>query len=323
MRTVNTSVFKRAIINKLLILPFLFLLIQGCMPGYQSEEKEEDKDEMISKPIKIITTSMEFQTVDTIASGWQTFHYENRSYENHFFLLDKYPEGKKIADGEKEVMLAFQKGMDLIIEGKPDEAMAEFGKLPDWYSDVVFMGGSGLISPEKTAITTLKVEPGYYVMECYVKMANGMFHSSMGMVKALIVTDDSVRTPPPVPDVRINVSKTSGIQFKDEINKGEQIFLVNFVEQTVYDNFVGHDVHLVRIEEGAEINELEKWMNWANPKGLMTPAPQEFTFLGGVNDMPAGNTGYFSADLSPGSYAFIAEVPEPSKYGLLKRFEVR
>ena len=38
-------------------------------------------------------------------------------------------------------------------------------------------------------------------------------------------------------------------------------------------------------------------MNWANPKGLIEPAPIAVTFIGGVNDMPEGNKGYFTANL--------------------------
>lgn len=63
-------------------------------------------------------------------------------------------------------------------------------------------------------------------------------------------------------------------------------------------------------------------MNWADPKGLISPQPKGIIFLGGVNDMPAGSTGYFTADLSPGKYAFISEVPNALSKGLLKTFEV-
>ena len=46
------------------------------------------------------------------------------------------------------------------------------------------------------------------------------------------------------------------------------------------------------------------------------------TFLGGVNDMSAGNTGYFNIDLEAGTYAFISEVSNTKSKGLFKIFEV-
>jgi hypothetical protein len=61
-------------------------------------------------------------------------------------------------------------------------------------------------------------------------------------------------------------------------------------------------------------------MDWSAPGGLQTPAPAEF--LGGLNEMPAGSTGYFTVDLEPGEYAWISEVPDASAKGMLKEFEV-
>ena len=63
-------------------------------------------------------------------------------------------------------------------------------------------------------------------------------------------------------------------------------------------------------------------MNWADPKGLIEPAPSTITFLGGVNDMPAESRGYFVATLEPGKYALISEVPETIRKKMLKTFVV-
>ncbi len=63
-------------------------------------------------------------------------------------------------------------------------------------------------------------------------------------------------------------------------------------------------------------------MNWVNPEGLMEPAPKAVTFIGGVNDMPEGHTGYFKANLEPGKYVLISEVPNASSKNLMKTFEV-
>ena len=65
------------------------------------------------------------------------------------------------------------------MEGKGEEAGAEFAKLPEWFGEVQFLGGSGIISPGVTSMTTLYLESGYYVFECYMKMKGGIFHSAM------------------------------------------------------------------------------------------------------------------------------------------------
>ncbi|MEJ2594431.1 MAG: hypothetical protein P8100_04750 [bacterium] len=316
--------------NHLLILKKLSVLLiltgllgsPGCDTQVRKNEKEKAKIGQRDHAVEIITETMDFQMPDTIQSGWQTFRYVNKSYETHFFLLDKYPEGKTIEDGEKEILPPFQEGMDLINAGKPEAAGAAFGQVPEWFSKVVFSGGSGLISPGDTAMTTLKLEPGYYVVECYVKMQNGIFHSVMGMVKKLIVTADSTGQSPPKADVKIEISSTEGITVDGKVSKGRQTFAVHFKDQIVHENFVGHDVNLVKLDEHADLAVLEKWMNWLDPEGLITPSPEGFTFLGGVNDMPEGSTGYFSAHLNPGRYALISEVPNTSDKNMLKTFEV-
>lgn len=307
---------------------FYFFLSIILICGIQSckSDKEKVEETPVEEPkdaaIVIVTEGMDFQMPDTISSGWNTFRYVNKSKETHFFILNKYPEGVTIKDGEKEVGPVFQKGMDLINENKLEEAFTEFGNLPEWYSNVVIHGGSGLVSPGYTSQTTLKLDPGYYVVECYVKMANGIFHTSMGMIKELIVKEENSNNSPPKPTVDVSISSVNGILHKEVLSIGKQIFSVNFTDQIVHENFVGHDVNLVKLDDNADLDALEKWMNWSDPIGLMTPAPDGVTFLGGVNDMPAGGIGYFSVSLDSGNYALISEVPNTRDKNLLKTFEV-
>ena len=304
--------------------PIIISLLFGLTACVSDKKTENKKETLVEKEnvIEIITKNMEFQIADEIPSGWNTFRYTNKSTQVHFFLIDKYPEGKTINDAEEIVAPIFQEGMDLITRGKAEEGFAAFGKLPEWFGEVIFMGGSGMVSPGQTCETTLKLDPGYYILECYVKMANGKFHSSMGMVKELVVTEEKSNISPPSANIKINISSTEGMVYSDPITKGINTFSVYYEDQIVHENFVGHDVNLVKLDDNADINALEKWVNWADPKGLITPSPKGITFLGGVNDMPAGSTGYFTTTLEAGNYALISEVPNASGKNLLKRFTI-
>ena len=312
---------KREMLKTICILLFFLMVSYACKKD-QTTSKSAGEDIPRSEIIEIVSNHMDFQMPDSISSGWHTFKYDNRSNETHFFLVDKYPEGFSIENMEKEVGPVFQKGMDLIIEGKPEEGIAAFNKLPEWFFKVVFVGGSGLLSPKSSSLTTLNLEPGYYIIECYVKMPNGTFHSNMGMVKSLIVTSEVSEVAPPEPTNEIVISSKEGIIVKDSVQGGKQIFSVYFKDQMVHENFVGHDINLVRVKKGADISSLEAWINWADPKGLMSPAPEGFTFLGGVNDMPEGSIAYFEVDLSPGSYVLISEVPNAGSKNLLNTFVI-
>jgi hypothetical protein len=310
--------------TKTLLLLLLFIFSINCKSDKSKalDKKNIETPKEVTNVIEVITRSMEFQSVDTIPSGWNTFKYYNLSNETHFFLMDKYPEGKTIDDTIKEVGPPFANGMDLINQGKSEEGFAEFNKLPEWFFNVVFSGGSGLIGPKNTSITTIKLNPGYYIMECYVKMPNGKFHTSMGMAKPIIVTQEDSGNSPPTPDIEISISKNEGINYTGKLTKGEHTFSVYFKDQGPHEHFVGHDVNLVKLTNDADLTQLESWMNWSTPFGLKTPVPNGVTFLGGVNESPAGATGYFKATLNSGNYAFISEVPNSKEKGMLKTFSV-
>lgn len=302
----------------LLLAAFVCTGLQSC----KSDKKEVTEEPKKATFVEIITENMEFKMQDTIPSGWNTFHYKNQSPQTHFFLIEKYPEGRTLEDAEKAVIPVFSEGMDFINKDEFDEAMTAFEKLPEWYGEVQFLGGSGLLSPETTGQNTLFLEPGYYLMECYVKMPNGVFHTTMGMIRDFVVSDEDSGITEPEAKIAIEISGESGIVVNDSITAGTHTFSVLFKDQKVHENFVGHDVNLVKLEQGANLEVLEQWMDWSNPEGLIEPAPEGFTFLGGVNDMPEGGIGYFSATLEPGTYALIAEVPNTMEKNMLITFEV-
>jgi len=308
--------------NVLYIVALAFMVIVFACDK-QAKVAENDPAAVDSdNVIHIVTNNMDFQMQDSLQAGWNTFKYDNKSNETHFFLIDKYPEGKTIEHMKKEVGPVFEKGMDLINEGRQQEGFDAFNELPKWFYEVVFVGGSGLLSPNQSCLTTLKLDPGNYIIECYVKMPNGKFHSNMGMVKQIVVTSEFSQHTAPDETVSIKLSSLNGIIIKDSINSGKQVFMIEFEDQKVYGNFVGHDINLVMISDHADMAQLENWMNWADPEGLITPAPEGFTFLGGVNDLPAQSKGYFEVDLSPGNYALISEVPSANEKNLLKTFTI-
>jgi len=309
---------------KLVFLAIATIVFFNCNNEKKEQIKLQDTEtEEIKKDnyIEIITRSMEFQMPDTIPSGWNTFKYNNLANETHFFRFVKLPEGITVENFINEADPVFEEGMDLINAGKPEEGFAAFGKMPEWFSKAIPSGGSGLIAPSSTAISTLYLEPGLHSVECYVKMPSGKFHSTMGMVKEVYVLDTKSNTEPPKATNTIDI-KEDGFHISGDLKKGEHVFQVNIINQKLHENFATSDVHLVKLESIADINVLEAWMVWYDPKGFITPVPNGVKFLGGYNDDNERSTGYFQVDLKPGKYAFIAEVPNAREKGLLNEFEV-
>jgi hypothetical protein len=309
--------FNKVVFLLLILLSVLF----NCKSDKKSESIVESKTEMASDVIEIKTLSMEFQMQDTIPSGWNTIKYNNKANETHFYRFIKLPQGITIDTYKKEVDPVFEEGMDLINEGKTEAGFAAFGKLPEWFNGGVPSGGSGLIAPQNETLNTLFLNPGLYIVECYVKMPNGKFHSTMGMIKQVYVSDNKSGTESPKATNSIDI-KEDGFHISGELKTGEHIFEVNIINQKLHENFATSDVHLVKLDNTADLNALESWMVWYNPKGFITPVPEGVTFLGGFNDALEGSKGYFYANLKPGKYALIAEVPNAKDKGLLKEFEV-
>jgi hypothetical protein len=302
------------------ISPIFFLTFSCKSENTEMESTTESVEK--SNVIEILTENMDFQAPDTIPSGWMTWRYTNKSTQPHFILIDDYIDGITVKEFKEELLPPYGEGISKLYEGKNDEAFAAFGKIPEWSSGTIWPGGVGLVSPGHTAETTLKLEPGYYIIECYVKMSDGMFHTNMGMFKELIVSEEKSDLIEPTADVAVDISSENGIVFNPPSKAGTYVFSVNYIDQIKHENFQGHDINLVRIDENADVTNIESWMNWLDLQGLIDPVPQGFTFLGGVNDMPAGNKGYFKATLEPGNYALISEVPNASSKNMLKAFVV-
>lgn len=275
--------------------------------------------------VDVNISGLSFSAPDRVPSGWLTFRVHNSSPMVHFAVVEKLPPGISIAEQQKEAAPVFQQGMDLLSQGETEAAQMKFAELPEWFSRVQYLGGPGLTSGGKTSQTTLRLEPGTYLLECYVK-TNGRFHSynplpgQYGMVHEFIVTGEPSAVREPEATLDLTISTDGGIIAPAHIKPGRQTFAIHFTDQKVYANFAGHDVHLARITKDTDLDQLENWMDWTRPHGLETPAP--VTFLGGSNEMPAGNTAYYTVSLQPGRYAWIAEVPAAREKGMLKTFEV-
>jgi len=315
----------KSISNNIFVWVGILLAFHGCMETQKDKKSPHVWVNMDNSSglFNVRTLGMEFNSKDTLNSGWNTIIYTNDSEEVHFLLLDLYPSGKNLANTKSEIFPPFEEGMKLIEQGDMDNAILAFGKLPEWFQQVKYMGGTGLISPGNTAISTVYLEPGLYIMECYVKMKDGTWHTSHGMYKQLIVTDNGTKLQPAKSTAEINISSTKGIVLKDSLNSGKQIFQVKFDDQKVYEHFLGHDINLVRYDDSAKLPELLDWLNWMNPMGLRSPAPKGFTFLGGMNNLPSDATGFFEADLTPGNYVLVSEVPAADDKKLYYKFSIK
>ena len=266
-----------------------------------------------------------FEGPGKIPSGWTTFRFVNASSMIHFAIIDVPPDGVTAQEMSDTVMTPFQEAMDAMNSGDDEAVNAAFARFPPWIAELGRAGGPGFLSPGLTGQTTVYLEPGQYVLECYVK-SDGVFHSTspgggqLGMMLDLTVTEEANGASEPAANATL-VVRNSGFELTSgELTVGPNTIRVDFLEQQALPSFVGNDVHLIRVNDADSIAETSAWMDWRTRNGLEDPGPA--TFLGGINDLPAGTHGYFTVQLEPGDYAFIAEMPDPQASGFVLPFSI-
>lgn len=309
-----------------LIFTFAFLVVVvGCGDSAGADESADAasaaaaSDEAAPGVVDIVVDGhVEMRVSRTeVPAGWTTFRLRNESSAVHFVAIEKFPEGRGIDDFRRDVAPVFQNLMDTFNE-KPLSFPEAGSTLPEWFGGVRFMGGPGLHSPGRTGAVTVQLEPGTYVLECYVKTEGEVFHSAMGMATELTVTAAASDAVEPEATMELTLSSETGIGMPDEVRAGQHVVAVHFEDQTAYDHFLGHDVHLVRLDDGTDEQALADWMDWTGSGDLAEPTPA--TFVAGIQDMPAGSTGYIHVELEPGDYAWVSEVPDPAGHDMLRRF---
>jgi hypothetical protein len=278
-----------------------------------------------SQIVEIRAVGKTFEAPGEIKAGWTTFKFVNASPMIHFAIIDVPPEGVTAQVMSDTVMQPFQDAMDAMNAGDEEAVSAAFSRFPAWIGELARNGGPGLLSPGMTGQTTVFLNPGHYIIECYVK-SDGVFHSSspgdgrIGMMADLVVTDARNTTPEPEANATLAVTNSGYELTGGTLRPGWNTIRVDFQEQQALPSFVGNDVHLMRVDDERSIELADDWMDWRTVEGLQDPAP--VTFLGGVNDLPAGSYGYFTVNLEPGGYAFIAEMPNPGAAGFVLPFSV-
>lgn len=284
---------------------FTAAVVLTVVPVMSAQSQERPGPEAVPDHAVVIhAEDYAFDAPDELPSGWTTLRFVNDGEEGHLLMLTRLPGGRTLQDYEMEVVSQFDEAWQevrsggLEVEAAPAKIMAG---LPDWYRDASLMGGSGILSEGRSSDVTLRLEPGTYVLECYMKTQEGEFHAVEGMIRELTVTQDGSGSEPPDPDVRVTLSNFD-MDVDGELRPGRQIVEVHVAEHP--EEGFGHNVHVLR-DPTVGIDEIVRWLYYLEPEGLRPPAPG--IFAGGMHILPEEGTGYFAVDLEPGRYLFVSE----------------
>jgi hypothetical protein len=297
----------------------LVAAVSSCGPADREPAPVAPEAKPAPPIIDVEAAEYAFTAPPTFPSGWVTPRFTNAGEQDHFLIFWKLPEGRTFDEYASDVAGVFS---DLYAEyraGTYDQAqfMEKLGgSLPEWFFNTRRLGGPGFTAPGHTSETTVHLEPGDYVMECYVRSAekSDTFHGGLGMLRPLIVTDETSGAQPPPADVEIQLSNYK-IAVEGELSAGPHTARVRVAEDP--EGLILHNVQLARLNGDASAEEAAAWLDWVDH--MVPPAPAEF--LGGAGQSQAGAESYFHFNLEPGRYAWISEAWGTTK-GMIHEFTV-
>ena len=226
--------------------------LAACQPTDRAEDADSDASAGQGAGVgvlDVVARDFAFDAPDQIPSGWTTFRMANAGQQEHFLLLWRLPDGKTFEDYRTGPVAAFSRVWERYASGEMDRAETEQAlgaELPSWFfTELEPSGGPALTEPGATSQATVYLEPGTYVMECYVKAPDGKWHSELGMLRELTVTADATAASPPEADARLTLSNYE-ITASGELTAGTRTVAVQVQEDP--EGFMAHDVNLFRLD---------------------------------------------------------------------------
>jgi hypothetical protein len=250
----------------------------------------------------IVIHALEFgyELPESIPSGWTRVTLINDGAEIHHAQLIAVPAGQTVDD----VMAVFAA-----------DGEAALGKL-------TLAGGPGSAEPGRSSEAVIWLDPGQYVITCFVTSPDGMPHIMKGMVAALTVTEATDATEPPAADFQVSMLDFA-FAIPQELAEGPTTI------EILNDGTEAHEFAVLKLNEGVTPEMFAEFM--ANMGAESTPdeavdgghvhgtpaAPPALPFKmsGGLQAIAPGTKGYAIIDLTPATYMAICFVPSLANGG--------
>ncbi len=231
--------------------------------------------------VTITTTEYAFGMPDTIPAGLTSFRLVNQGKELHHASLVRLGDGKTVAD--------FQAGLAA--------AMKSHTPPPAW---MTFAGGPNAVTLGDTGVATQKLEPGSYVVVCWIPSLDGIPHVMKGMLHPLVATAAATLSiaAEPATDVTIRLTDYD-FQLSQSLTAGKHLVRVENAGAQ------GHEIVIAALAPGKTLQDFIAW-EAGGEKGAL-PTGQ---WLGGVTTIDAGAHSQFTTTLASGNYLLLCFWPD-------------
>lgn len=242
--------------------------------------------------VTVTASDFHFDAPDQVSAGPTTFRLVNNGPSPHHVQLIRLEQGKTAAD----FIAALKAG----------------GPPPQW---AILAGGPNPPEVGSSTSATVALEPGNYVMVCFIPGPDGVPHLMKGMVHPLTVTAAS-GTPAAEPAADLTVKLVDfDFQFSGPLKAGRHIIRVENAGSQP------HEIALVRLKPGKEPMDFAQW-------GEKQEGPAPGALFGGVSGIMPGAYAYATVDLPPGDYGLLCFFPDGKDgkphfvHGMMKKITV-
>ena len=238
-----------------------------------------------------------FQAVDTIPEGLTTFRLQQIG-----LVVERLKAGAKgramVADKGDNTRGAH---MLWVVKLGPGKTMADLYKAAqagdrtnDWAK---YLGGASFTLPPRSSNVTLDLNPGNYVLVCFVGSARAdrtRYHFLNGMSHALtVVAGEKQHARMPEADILARISGNGSVELSSSIASGQQVIRVRNTTAKDYEfKFQKVPVGSTGREMLADSSSIDPGIPW-----------------GGLSSVPAGATVTTTIDFDPGEYLLGTHPP--------------
>ena len=278
------------------------LFIGAAMFVSTSSLRDARADAALKVPVVTVhAKDFAFDAPKTIPAGMTSFKLVNDGKNLHHLQILKLEQCKTFADLQAALKNPCQ---------------------PAW---LVSVGGPNAAVPGSTIEATLNLEPGNYVIACFIPSPGDPTpHFAKGMIQPLTVSAaagvaqaGAPEVEAPTPDVHL-VLKDYGFAFSKPLHAGKNV--VHVMNEGPQD----HEAVFVKLAPGKHISDFNTWATTGGMKGPPPAMPVD-----GMAGLAKGRTGIFTANLTPGTYGLICFAPdakdgkEHSVHGMTSEFTVK
>ena len=246
--------------------------------------------------VQVRAVDYAFEAPKSIPAGTTTFVLQNVGREIHHLWIVKLEAGKT-----PEQFTAAMKTWGSAL------------RMPPWAVDV---GGPNSAASGEKAEGTMTLEPGTYMLVCWVPSPDGMLHVMKGMIKPLTVTaTGATAAAEPTADIVMTFNDYSFELSKPLAAGRHTIRFENIGKQS-------HEAVIARLLPGKTLIDAMKWTN----AGQFGPPPEKI--IGGASGIAPGRHMYATMTFASGRYALLCFIPDTgdgkphSDHGMMKEIVV-